>query len=134
MFTVKTNNSTRKTTDHEFYVLCKGNNSGRPSMTANRNSFVVISNSKSESEHLFWITYALWRNKAFKTCLKGSVIPFLTLKDYKMTVMPIAVKSSGENVKKVIGTVQKLDAHEQKVVQTMVIIGQLRNLLLKQLL
>jgi hypothetical protein len=69
-----------------FFVLCKGMNSGKPLNLRCPNSFCVICSSEEEKEKLYWVTFALWRSKAFHPYLSGSVIPFIHINDFKQLV------------------------------------------------
>ena len=66
-----------------FFILSKGNNSGKPSNTPWVNSFVCISESEKESKILYWTAYFLFKNKSIYRLLRGSVIPFVSIIEYK---------------------------------------------------
>ena len=66
-----------------FFILSKGNNSGKPSNTPWTNSFVFISKSEKESKILYWTSYFLFKNKTIFRILRGSVIPFVSIAEYK---------------------------------------------------
>ena len=69
-----------------FFVLCKGMNSGKPLNLRCQNCFCVICSSEEDKETLYWISFALWRSKAFHPYLSGSVIPFIHINDFKQLV------------------------------------------------
>ena len=66
-----------------FFILSKGNNSGKPANTPWVNSFVCISESEKESKILYWGAYFLFKNKSIYRLLKGSVILFVSIREYK---------------------------------------------------
>jgi hypothetical protein len=66
-----------------FFILSKGNNSGKPSNTPWVNSFVCISESEKESKILYWTAYFLFKNKSIHRLLRGSAIPFISIREYK---------------------------------------------------
>ena len=66
-----------------FFILSKGNNSGKPSNTPWVNSFVCICKSEKESKILYWTAYFLFKNKSIHRLLRGSVIPFVSIREYK---------------------------------------------------
>ena len=66
-----------------FFILSKGNNSGKPSNTPWVNSFVCTSKSEKESKILYWTAYFLFKNKSIHRLLRGSVIPFVSIREYK---------------------------------------------------
>ena len=69
-----------------FFVLCKGMNSGKPLNTRCPNSFCVTCSSEEEKEKLYWISFTLWRTKAFHPYLMGSVIPYIRINDFRQLV------------------------------------------------
>ena len=84
-FTVKSASKEVSQKPH-FYVLNKGMNAGKPMVLPCPNCFVVEANSEEIKETLYWVSFALWRSKAFHPMLVGSVIPFIRIKDYKKTM------------------------------------------------
>ena len=66
-----------------FFVLSKGLNSGKPSNEAFTNSFVLIFQTEAQKEDIFWIAMSLWKSKFWMPFLRGSVIPFLSLYEFK---------------------------------------------------
>jgi hypothetical protein len=85
-FIVKFVKPSEKIEKSHFFVLCKGMNSGKPLNLRCPNSFCVICSSEEEKEKLYWISFALWRTKAFHPYLSGSVIPFIHIDDFKLLV------------------------------------------------
>ena len=66
-----------------FFVLSKGNNAGRPSLKPNTNSFMITCSDDLEFKFGFAIATALHHSKTLKPFLRGSVIPFITIYDFK---------------------------------------------------
>lgn len=66
-----------------FYVLSKGLWSGRPMNRPRPNSFEVSTKSPEEKLRLFNYVYILWKCEHFSRELKGSVIPFIRISDFK---------------------------------------------------
>jgi hypothetical protein len=85
-FIVKFVKPSEKIENPHFFVLCKGMNSGKPLNLRCPNSFCVICSAEEEKEKLYWISFALWRSKAFHPYLSGSVIPFIHINDFKQLV------------------------------------------------
>ena len=75
--TIKTYKAANELPAHYFFILNKGNNSGRPSDRPNVNCFIAICEDDNHREQFFWISYALWQGKHFERELIGSVIPFI---------------------------------------------------------
>ncbi|MCG2420509.1 hypothetical protein K8089_15920 [Aequorivita sp. F47161] len=76
-FKIKTHRPGAHYKTPHFFILNKGNNTGRPSYGPVSNSFVVFANSKEENEQLYWICNILFTGQYFKPRLVGSVIPFI---------------------------------------------------------
>lgn len=66
-----------------FFVLSKGNNSGKPLKEPCPNCFVILVKTEEEAENLYWIALSLWKSKFWYQHLVGSVIPFLRLQEFK---------------------------------------------------
>ena len=84
MFTVKNHNKANQT-KVDFYVLSKGNNAGKPVKIATANCFEikVTDTEILLPEYLYYMVLAAHQVGAFKKYIKGSVIPFITIKDFK---------------------------------------------------
>ena len=83
--------------EFHFFVLCKGNNSGRPSYQPNPNCFVVSAATRAELEHLYWLSFAAWQGRAFYILLRGSVIPFIRICDYQQVMQEIGTRITANN-------------------------------------
>ena len=66
---------------HSFFILNKGLNTGRPSLSPNPNCFMLHAENEDEHNRFYWISYALWGTGKFKQYLIGSVIPFIHIND-----------------------------------------------------
>lgn len=66
-----------------FFILNKGLNSGKPNVTSFTNSFVIIFQNEKDKEDVFWIASSLWKSKFWIPFLRGSVIPFITIQEFK---------------------------------------------------
>ena len=73
-----------------FFILCKGSNAGKPSLTPWANSFAVICQHKEYFEFYFWLVYALHQSGKFKIRLRGSVIPFINVNDVRDVIREVA--------------------------------------------
>lgn len=78
-FQIKTNAPGTSATGHHFYMLNKGNNSGKPLDEACANCFRITLNSEKDRQFYYWLSYALWQADAFKPYLHGSCLQFLTI-------------------------------------------------------
>lgn len=121
---------------YHFYVLCKGNNSGRPSAIPCPNCFIVSTDTQEEKETLYWLTYAMWKGKALHPYLRGSVIPFISIRDYRRQLIASAVQIQHQNAgfSKMIQVLQQLDIKEANAREQITTIGQVRIMVFRKLL
>ncbi len=76
-----------------FYIQCKGNNSGRPLKKPIPNCWEVRTFRSVDFE----ILYIIFESRILEPFLRGSVIPFLSLRDYKNIISPILDNAIQEN-------------------------------------
>jgi hypothetical protein len=82
MYIVKTYSSGKEPKNYHFYVLNKGENAGKPSLTPFANSFVVTSDDLKVAQMAYHACKALFITGRFKIYLRGSVVPFIVMKDF----------------------------------------------------
>lgn len=85
-FTVKSVTRIEEDKKPHFFVLSKGLNSGKPLSHPCPNCFKIEAENKELREMLYWISFALWKSKAFHPYLIGSVIPFIRIRDFKQVI------------------------------------------------
>jgi len=66
---------------HSFFILNKGLNSGRPSLSPCANCYIYTAPDEDERNRYYWISYALWATGKYRQYLVGSVIPFIRIDD-----------------------------------------------------
>ena len=86
-FILKSYNQKEEIQKPHFFILNKGNNSGKPLLTPCPNCFVIQFDNQEDKESIYWILWGLWQSKAFYPLLRGSVIPFIVLRDVKSCIM-----------------------------------------------
>lgn len=69
--------------ENTFFILSRGNNTGKPLKKPCPNCFIVETATKKDKELLYWLTYSLWQAKTFYPHLIGSVIMFIRIKEVK---------------------------------------------------
>ena len=123
---IKTHKSGKMYQQQHFFILNKGNNSGKPLLTPCPNCFVIQFESQEDKECIYWILWGLWQSKAFYPFLRGSVIPFIVLRDVKSCIGDglDRVERSPEQFKKAIDMLQKLSKIENQYIQNLKIIKQ----------
>ena len=136
VFEIKSYNPTGTRPEHHFYVLCKGLNSGKPLNSPCANCFIVSAGTKEETETIYWLSFAMWKVRAFHPLLRGSVISFITIRDYRQCLASArqTIGSAPERLQKVVIVLKQLDEKEESARAQIKAICQLRSLVLQQLL
>jgi hypothetical protein len=94
--TIKTYNGNRTeatATETVFFVQSHGFNAGRPLKEPIPNCWEV----RTERSADFEILYIIFESKILDSFFRGSVIPFISLKDYKNIITPILKNAIHEN-------------------------------------
>ena len=87
---IRCNYSSALQNQNVFFILSKGANAGKPSLTPWVNSFAVICQHKEYLEFYFWLVQALHQSGKFKLHLRGSVIPFININDVRDILRDVA--------------------------------------------
>lgn len=107
-----------------FFILNKGLNSGKPLPKACCNCFVVMTRTEKDKNKLFSLSLMLQIGGYFKYHLRGSVIPFINIKDCSNTL------KKGQNatleVEKHIQIVEVLHQEQERLVQNLEKIKQMK--------
>ena len=89
-----------------FYIQSHGFNAGRPLKKPITNSWEV----QTENANAFEICFIIFNSKILKIYLRGSVIPFIALHEYKKVIEPyLNNPNQCKNIIKKLDTVQKID-------------------------
>jgi hypothetical protein len=119
-----------------FFILNKGNNSGKPLLTPCPNCFVCQCANEEEKQELYWLLYGMWQGKAIYPHLIGSVIPFIRLKELT-NLIKIGVEKlmqHPEKVKKNILTIEKIEQQKLNIVKQIQLIKRLQLALIQDVL
>jgi hypothetical protein len=114
-----------------FFILNKGNNSGKPLTVPCPNCFVIQFQCEEEKEKIYWLSYSLWQSKAFYPFLRGSVIPFVVLRDLKSCLLE-GINKVDENpaqFEKAVAALRSLEAIEKQYKQNLLLISQTKRML-----
>ena len=130
-FSIKSHRSSVVYSMPHFFILNKGNNSGKPLLAPCPNCFVIQCKTDSEKEQLYWLAYSLWQSKAFYPLLRGSVIPFVVLRDLKSCLSDGLIKANANPVQfeKAVSTLRSLEALEKNYKQNLLLISNARRML-----
>lgn len=114
-----------------FFILNKGNNSGKPLLAPCPNCFLIQFQNEIEKEQVYWLLYSLWQSKAFYPFLRGSVIPFIVLRDVKSCLLDALAKveASPAQFEKVVTALQSLEAMEKQNKQNLLLISKAKQML-----
>ncbi|MBI1836420.1 MAG: hypothetical protein HYR91_04055 [Flavobacteriia bacterium] len=135
-YQLKTYNPEKKITGFHFYILNKGNNSGKPMLSPCPNSFVCICKTEKEKEQLYWLIFGLWQGKTFQVNLLGSVIPYIRKKDLSETLEKGISKfiSNPEKAQKNITSIHQLEKQRQTILKQFQLMQQLKLALIQEVL
>jgi len=114
-----------------FFILNKGNNSGKPLVAPCPNCFVIQFKCEEEKEQIYWLSYSLWQSKAFYPLLRGSVIPFVVLRDVKSCISD-GLNKANENptqFEKAIEALRSLEVLEKNYKQNLLLISNAKRML-----
>jgi len=127
-FTVKSSTANKEIRKPHFFVLNKGMNSGKPLTSFCPNSFKVEATNEEVKEILYWVSFALWRAKAFHPYLVGSVIPFIRIGDFSqlITKKMEVVKANPEEFEKAIKKLRFIELKEKQFLENLKLIQELK--------
>ena len=114
-----------------FFILNKGNNSGKPLSAPCPNCFVIQFQNEIEKEQVYWLMYSLWQSNAFYSFLRGSVIPFVVLRDVK-SCLSAALNKVDENpaqFEKTVAALCSLEAMENQFRQNLKLVQDAKRML-----
>ncbi len=114
-----------------FFILNKGNNSGKPLCVPCPNCFVIQLQCEAEKEQIYWLSYSLWQSKAFYPFLRGSVIPFVVLRDVKSCLLDglNKVDENPTQFEKTVAALRSLEAMERNYKQNLLLISKAKRML-----
>jgi Negative regulator of septation ring formation len=130
-FRLRSYNQKEEIRNPHFFILNKGNNSGKPLLSPCPNCFVIQFQSETEKEQLYWLMYSLWQSKAFYPYLRGSVIPFVILRDMKKCIADGLEKmeTNPGQFQKVVETLRSLEEMEKKFRQNLKLLQDAKRML-----
>lgn len=97
-----------------FFILNRGNNSGKPLKKPCPNCFVLLCDSEQEKESLYWVVYALHHGRHFYGSLVGSVIPFIRKKDLQDIITAAHAKTLSKSAELEITVSSLLQLEQQE--------------------
>ncbi len=133
---IKTYKGKRIDKEHFFFILNKGNNSGKPMETACPNCFVCFCKNEEEKQTLYWLFYGLWQGRFFQPFITGSVIPYIRINDVKQVIKTALekVQLNPEQFTKNISVMQTLEERNNAIKEQIQLIKQAKKSLMYQVL
>jgi hypothetical protein len=130
-FILKSYNQKVEIRKPHFFILNKGNNSGKPLLTPCPNCFTIQFDNTEDKEQVYWLMHSLWQSKAFYTYLRGSVIPFVVLRDVKSCIVDGLKKSDANpaQFEKAVAALHSLEDMEKKFKQNLKLIQDAKQML-----
>lgn len=113
---------------YHFWVLCKGNNAGKPLQKPCPNCFIVVCDTQAERDFYESLCFSLWKAKIFERELIGSVIPFIRLPEFRQVVNHYArmTQHQPEKVLKLADSVNKAMQYEEVIRQQLAKVRQMQ--------
>ena len=130
-FQIKTHQVGRSYPKPHFFILNKGLNSGKPYTAPVRNSYVVSTETIEQKEALFHLSYMLLEARCFRFYLKGTVIPFICIKDVEKLLVKNSKYFGQEDFVTKLKALKKVEKLEEVQVQKLKAIQELKTVLLR---
>jgi len=122
--TIKRYNPEKKECKTVFYIQSHGLNAGKPLKKPIPNSWEIDINCKNAFE----ICYVVFNSKILEIFIRGSVIPFISLSDYKKIITPyLEHPSTNDNdiINKLLA-IQKIDLELENIEKKKILYKQLK--------
>jgi hypothetical protein len=100
------------------------------------NCFIVTAENEEHKYQLFWICYSLWKSGAYLPLLRGSVIPFLNIRDTEKEITKAfnIISTRRSSFDKDILKLRQLIHTERLLEMQLKLIGEIKNLISKRLI
>ncbi|MBU3823121.1 hypothetical protein KO566_13745 [Flavobacteriaceae bacterium XHP0103] len=123
-FELKTHQIGRTYSQPHFFILNKGQNSGKPLINPCPNCFVVTAPTEEEKNTLYHLSMMLQIGGFYAYYLKGSVIPFISIDDCRNTLKDgyTSLLNESKELQKhisIVSAISRKEAELQKVISKM---------------
>jgi hypothetical protein len=135
-FKLKTHKLNATYSEPHFFILNKGNHSGKPMNDPCPNCFVCICSSEEEKEMLYWLVMGLCQGRVFEQYLCGSVISFVRINDVKKALNWLSFNHTAKLVqyKKKVIAIQKVQQAKNSILQQLQNLQSLQKVLVSDLM
>jgi len=133
---IKTHNLNFPHDTNHFFILSKGYNAGKPMDKPCPNCFIVTAENEEHKYQLFWVCYSLWMSGAYLPLLRGSVIPFLNIRDTEKEITEALniISARRSSFDKDVSQLRQLIHTERLLEMQLKLIGEIKNLISKRLI
>lgn len=116
-----------------FYILCKGDNAGKPGFKPWINSFAVICSNQKCFDFYFWLVYGLWKEGRFKTVHRGTAIQFINLQDVRNIISEVApaIQPDWSKYQEILEALSKLEKKKESLAEQIISTSYLQSHLLR---
>ena len=123
-FELKTHQIGRTYSQPHFFILNKGQNSGKPLINPCPNCFVVSVSTEEEKQILYHLSMMLQIGRFYTYYLKGSVIPFISIDDCRNILKSSYTSFLNDEFQlqkhiNIVSAICKKEAELQKVISKM---------------
>jgi hypothetical protein len=115
IFEIKTHKIGRIYNKPHFFILSKGLNSGKPMNQPCPNCFVITTATEDQIQTLFYLCLSLQIGKYFSYYLKGSVIPFICIKDAKKVIQNALINYDQTQLNIKVEKLKKIIQYEENL-------------------
>ena len=135
-FKLKTHKLNATYSEPHFFILNKGNHSGKPMNDPCPNCVVCVCSSEEEKEMLYWLVMGLCQGRVFEQYLCGSVIPFVRINDVKKAINWLSFNHTAKLVqyKKKVNAIQKVQQAKNSILQQLQSLQSLQKVLVSDLI
>lgn len=125
------NPNTALKSQNVFYIQSHGFNAGRPLKNPIPNSWEV----QTETANAFEICFVIFNSKILELYIRGSVIPFIALHEYKKIILPYLTNPiKNEMIFKKLDAVQKITLALEELEQKKILYKQLKTAISSEIL
>lgn len=119
---------------HSFFILCKGNNAGKPAFVPWPNSFIATCSNEEYYKFFFWLVYGLHQSGKFKVHHRGSVIPYINVDDVRTCIREVAIliHPNWQRFQEILSSLEKCNQLKSNLAQQIVSTEKLQQALLQQ--
>lgn len=119
---------------HSFFILCKGNNAGKPSLTPWPNSFIATCSNEEYYKFFFWLVYGLHQSGKFKVHHRGSVIPYINIQDVQHTIREVAffIHPDWKRFQEILSSLERCSELKATLAQQIIATEKLQQALLQE--